>query len=228
VKTSSDHHRDRVFPLHLRDPQDLKTLEDLKNPPPDPSAFKTIAHWHTPQRQFQIRRAHLADLPILTEILSEAFHSPQVRQNWFYPVLHWGMQTDLRQRLTQNARYQLSLVVEAEGILHGTVELGTRPLIPWQPLAPETPRSSPHYLYLSNLAVRSSSRRQGIATQLMQICETLTQAWGFTGLYLHVLKSNHIACHLYDRAGYQIIQDEALWEAWFLGRPPCLFLHKAL
>ena len=189
---------------------------------------KTIAHWHTPQGHFHIRRAHLADLPALTEMLSHAFHSHQVRQNWFYPLLYWGMQTDLRQRLTQNAPYQISLVVEAEGVLHGTVELGTRPLIPWQPLAPETPRSSPHYLYLSNLAVIAPSRRQGIATQLIDTCEQLTQVWGFTGLYLHVLKSNQTACNLYGRAGYQIIQDEAFWEAWLLGRPPCLFLHKAL
>lgn len=220
MKTSSYPHPDRRFPPHLT---------DLQNPASKTQdTFKTIAHWHTPQGHFQIRRAHVTDLPALTQILSQAFHTPQVRQSWFYPLLHWSMQTDLRQRLTQNAPYQINLVVEAAGILHGTVELGPRPLIPWQPLAPETPRSSPHYLYLSNLAVAVQSRRQGIATRLIETCEKFTQAWGFTGLYLHVLKSNQTACNLYGRAGYQIIQDEALWEAWLLRRPPCLFLHKVL
>lgn len=193
-----------------------------------PDQGNPIAQWHSAQGHFHIRRARPSDLTHLAQLLSQAFHSPQVRQNWFYPVIHWGMQTDLKQRLTQNAPYQISLVVEAQGILHGTVELGTRPLIPWQPLAPETPRSSPYYLYLSNLAVVEPSRRQGIATRLIQACESLTQTWGFTGLYLHVLKSNQTACDLYCRAGYQIIQEEAIWEAWLLGRPPCLFLHKAL
>lgn len=201
----------------------LKDLEDRVFPPQE-----TIVQWQSSQGHFHIRRASIADLPSLTQILSQSFHSPQVRQHWFYPLIHWGMETDLKQRLMQNAPHQISLVVEAHGILHGTVELGTRPLIPWQPLASETPRSSPYYLYLSNLAVAEHSRRQGIATRLIQACETLTQIWGFTGLYLHVLKNNQTACNLYSRAGYQIIQEEALWEAWLLGRPSCLFLHKPL
>ncbi|MFZ9737557.1 MAG: GNAT family N-acetyltransferase [Prochlorotrichaceae cyanobacterium] len=185
-------------------------------------------HWCSPLGTFQVRRATIGDLPALTQILSQAFHSDRTRQQWFYPLLHWGMKTDLKQRLTIGVPQHICLVAETEGRIHGTVELGTRPLIPWQPLAPETPRSSPHYLYLSNLAVLEYSRRQGIATHLIQACEMITQTWGFTGLYLHVLKNNQRACNLYCRAGYQIIQEEAPWEAWLLGRPPCLFLHKAV
>jgi ribosomal protein S18 acetylase RimI-like enzyme len=175
-----------------------------------------------------VRQATVEDLPALVHLLAHSFYDEKTRQQWFYPVLTWSMRADLQQRLRDTPPCQICLVVEDVGGLRATVELSMRPIIPWQPLAPETPRSSTHYLYLSNLAVVDQSRRQGIASHLIQVCEAISQDWGFTGLYLHVLKDNQTACNLYYRAGYRLIHEETLWEAWLLGRSPCLFLHKAL
>jgi ribosomal protein S18 acetylase RimI-like enzyme len=103
----------------------------------------------------------------------------------------------------------------------GTVEVSVKTPPPWQ---------SPHtrYVYLSNLAVHTDYRRQGVAQQLLQISERVALDWGFQALYLHVLEDNYAARRLYLRAGYQLVRVETSLVSWLIGRPRQLFLYKHL
>jgi len=61
--------------------------------------------------------------------------------------------------------------------------------------------------YLSNLAVRPSYRRQGLAKQLLSACETLVRdKWDLPALYLHVDLHNTAAAQLYEACGYEQLE----------------------
>jgi predicted GNAT family N-acyltransferase len=61
----------------------------------------------------------------------------------------------------------------------------------------------------SRLAVRASSRRQGIASALLELAEAETRAAGGRRLVLH---AQTYAQELYDQAGYRT-RGRAFWEA---------------
>ncbi len=179
-----------------------------------------------------IRAAQTKDLAGLTETLADSFHSRSGLMRFVYPLLWMGIYEDLRNRLRSASPHYVCLVaVSAEvtaepGVIEdecivGTVEMALRPTHPWQ-------RHQPRYLYLSNLAVRSEYRRQGVAHRLLLRCEDIALKWGFDDLYLHVLENNYQARRLYLKAGYQLQQAEPSWNAWFLRQPRRLFLHKHL
>ena len=56
---------------------------------------------------------------------------------------------------------------------------------------------------LSNLAVRESSRGQGLAKQVCQQCEVIAAGWGFSEMMLLVEEANAPARKLYESLGYQ-------------------------
>lgn len=58
--------------------------------------------------------------------------------------------------------------------------------------------------YLSNLGVLSSARRRGVASALVQRCETLVQSWGYDEVMLEVVQANIPATRLYRKLGYGI------------------------
>ncbi|NJN48907.1 MAG: GNAT family N-acetyltransferase [Alkalinema sp. RL_2_19] len=101
----------------------------------------------------------------------------------------------------------------------GTVEVGYRAALPWQ--FDQSP-----YPYLSNLAVRSAQRRQGVAQQLMAAGEQRVAQWQGQDLYLHVMAQNFGARQLYLKAGYTTQQVSNEWMTW-LGAPPRLFCTSA-
>lgn len=175
-----------------------------------------------------IRTAQVSDLTTLAEILADSFHPQTGIMRWAYPMLRLGIYEDLRNRLRSTSPHYVCLVAVAavstvagsREELAGTVEIALRPPS-WQP------RSS-QYPYISNLAVKKSCRRQGVARQLLLACERTSLEWGFQDLYLHVLENNHQARQLYLKTGYQLRQVEPSYSAWLLGRPKRLFLHKHL
>ncbi len=175
-----------------------------------------------------IRTAQVSDLTTLAEILADSFHPQTGIMRWAYPMLRLGIYEDLRNRLRSTSPHYVCLVAIAavstvagsREELAGTVEIALRPPS-WQP------RSS-QYPYISNLAVKKSCRRQGVARQLLLACERTSLEWGFQDLYLHVLENNHQARQLYLKTGYQLRQVEPSYSAWLLGRPKRLFLHKHL
>jgi ribosomal protein S18 acetylase RimI-like enzyme len=174
-----------------------------------------------------VRPAQLNDLTDLVEVLSDSFYPRTGLMRWFFPILRMGVYEDLRYRLRSSPSDYICLVAMLETAggdkptLAGTVELSLRSTNPFQF------RSLP-YPYLSNLAVRSSSRRQGVAKKLLDTCETIARDRGFQDLYLHVMEDNHQARQLYANAGYQAKQPDSFWHCWGLRYPRKLLLHKWL
>lgn len=181
--------------------------------------------------RYGIRSAQTQDLHGLAEVLADSFHSRSGWQSWIYPLLRLGIYEDLRSRL-QNASCHYVCLVALEispsktiQPLVGTVELALR-VGNWGAIA-----ASPHaqrHLYISNLAVRASERRQGVATALLKACEDLALEWGFQDLYLHVLENNHRARRLYFKAGYRLQHADWNWGTWCFKQPRRLLLHKHL
>lgn len=171
-----------------------------------------------------VRAAQLKDVTSLAEILADSFHSRVGMMRWFYPLFRMGIQEDLRSRLRSLPADYLCLVA-GKGVggtyqLSGTVEMTLRSAYPFQP------RKS-QYLYLSNLAVRTDCRRQGIAQRLLAACEQIALEWGFQALYLHVLENNHQARRLYFKMGYHLQQVDPDLSS-LLGGPRRLLLCKQL
>jgi ribosomal protein S18 acetylase RimI-like enzyme len=181
--------------------------------------------------QFRIRAAQSGDLTGLAEILADSFHSQQGILGWAYPLLRLGIYEDLRNRLGSSSPHHICLVaVDRTGDeLAGTVEMAVRSTQPWASKGKaSSKRVGCQYPYLSNLAVRPSHRRRGVAGQLLLNCEQVALFWGFQDLSLHVLENNHQARQLYFKLGYQLCQVDSSWSTWLLGQPRQLFLHKHL
>lgn len=182
---------------------------------------------------FQIRAAQPGDLTGLAEILANSFHSRDGILGWAYPLLRLGIYEDLRNRLRSTSPHHICLVAfdptartatqscpyDAGDELAGTVEMALRSTEPWA-------SNRSRHLYLSNLAVRPTYRRRGVAGQLLLNCERVALSWGFQDLYLHVLENNHQARQLYFKLGYRLHRVDSSWRALLLGQPRQLFLHK--
>ena len=174
----------------------------------------------------RVRPATIVDLPQLADILTSSFYGSKGWQGWIYPLLRIGIYEDLKQRF-RNAPPQYVCLAglpasapTSTDWLVGPVELAPRRRSPWHP-------ESTHQLYLSNLAVRGSYRRHGVARHLLMACEQTAHAWGFSELCLHVMEDNWPARQLYDRAGYQLEQAEVTLLT-LLGQPRRLRLCKVL
>jgi ribosomal protein S18 acetylase RimI-like enzyme len=171
----------------------------------------------------QVRRATQQDSWAIADLLVREFRLYPPGQLWLLPVVRLVIQADVQQRLSAN-RYACFVATNAAQVIVGTVEVGDRAPLPWR----STLRP---YAYLSNLAVRSTDRHQGIAQQLIAASEALVQGWQGEDLYLHVMVNNFGARQLYLKQGYLIQSggDELLsgWlSAW--GSGARLFLHKRL
>jgi ribosomal protein S18 acetylase RimI-like enzyme len=178
---------------------------------------------------FTVRTAQVRDLTSLAEILADSFHARSGVMCWAYPILRLGIYEDLRNRLRSTSPHYVCLVAvstvstvaDSREEVAGTVEIALRSPPSWQPHASQYP-------YISNLAVSSSRRRQGVARQLLLACERTALEWGYSDLYLHVLENNYQARQLYLKTGYQLQQVEPSYGAWLLGRPKRLLLRKHL
>lgn len=173
-----------------------------------------------------IRAANLEDIASLAEVLTRSFHPPFGLFAWTYPFLRLGISEDLRNRIRSRTPHSICLVAvapsledtDADETIAGTVEMNLH-APPWQ-------FTRSQYLYISNLAVSPSYRRQGIARKLLFQCEKVALEWGFSDLYLHVLENNHSAYSLYLERGYRVKRIESSFSARVLNRPRKMFLHK--
>lgn len=175
-----------------------------------------------------VRTAQAKDLLGLADILTDSFHSSVGIMGWFTPLFRLGMYEDLRVRLRSASAHHTCLVavaplspVQDEDFLVGTVEMTLRYPPVWE-------RQVGQYLYISNLAVRQSCRRQGVAQKLLLACERKALEWGFKDIYLHVLENNEQAKQLYFKLGYRLHYIDPNWSFPVLNQPRRLFLHKQL
>ena len=176
---------------------------------------------------FVIRDVNSEDLYSIAEILADSFHSRTGIMQWLYPVLRLGIYEDLRTRLRSKSPNQIGLVAviptlrDATGneFVAGTIEMGVRSSFG---------RRSSQSLYISNLAVSKTFRRQGVADKLLQACEIKALQWGFKEIDLHVLDNNYPARQLYQKNGYKLQENEHDWMSQFLNQPQKLLLSKDL
>ncbi|NJL49590.1 MAG: GNAT family N-acetyltransferase [Leptolyngbyaceae cyanobacterium SM2_5_2] len=178
-----------------------------------------------------IREAHPGDVAQLTELLASSFYHRTGWLYWAYPVIKLGIQEDLRQRIKGEKSNYLCLTaltstseeakIPVSPRMAGTVEVSQRQAWPWQGM-------SPHYAYVSNLAVAPGFRRRGIAGRLLATCETLVLGWQLRDLYLHVMADNLPARRLYQKAGFHLCRSEETAATWLGLQPRRLLLHKPL
>jgi ribosomal protein S18 acetylase RimI-like enzyme len=174
-----------------------------------------------------VRAVTQTDLISLAELLAESFHSQMGIWRWAYPLLRLGIYEDLRSRLRSLSPNYIFLVAVAliytpagcQEYLVGTVEMGLRSIA-------FTQRRSSQCLYISNLAVRRSYRRCGVAQKLLLTCDQTAMEWGYQDIYLHVLENNHQARQLYLKTGYQLYEMDNSWSSYLLRQPKRMLLHK--
>ncbi|WOD37878.1 GNAT family N-acetyltransferase [Nodosilinea sp. E11] len=182
----------------------------------------------------QVRTAHLHDIERLTDVLTASFYNCDGWRQWVYPFIRLGIQEDLKQRLrAQSPRYACLAAIATDpaatplsvappnshDAIAGTVEAALRQPWPWQ---------GDRHVYISNLAVGHSFRRQGIATTLLQSCEQVAQRWRIYELRLHVMEDNLAARALYLKAGFTIAQVEDTPASWLGLQARRLLLRKTL
>lgn len=178
--------------------------------------------------RYQIRTVEPQDLHEISEILTDSFPLSPSFMPWLNPIIRVGIHEDLRSRLRSTPpNYACLVAIDTsypsidEELVVGTVEIGLRTGNPWQP------RSS-QYVYLSNLAVRRSTRRQGVAQQLLMACERSVLDWGYRSIYLHVLETNEQAKQLYFKLGYEVEEIQPSWNSFLFGQPKRVLLRKEL
>jgi ribosomal protein S18 acetylase RimI-like enzyme len=62
--------------------------------------------------------------------------------------------------------------------------------------------------YVSDLAVREDYRRRGLATCLVQKCESIARAWSYDRVFLKVEASNDAARKMYGELGYEVVSTD--------------------
>ncbi|MBW4483282.1 MAG: GNAT family N-acetyltransferase [Tildeniella torsiva UHER 1998/13D] len=180
----------------------------------------------TPQPQ--VRPASLRDLDRLADVLTASFYDRDGWRQWVYPFIRLGIYEDLKQRLkAQSPRYACLAAIappresttSPSDAIAGTVEASLRQPWPWQ---------GDRHVYVSNLAVDQTWRRQGIAMALLRSCEQVSQRWGINELHLHVMEDNLAARALYLKAGFAVVQAEDSPASWLGLQARRLLLHKTL
>ncbi|BCX11568.1 MAG: GNAT family N-acetyltransferase [Thermosynechococcus sp.] len=146
----------------------------------------------------EIRAAEITDLPSVAQLVALSFHPGGGWQALWRGFLQLGIEQDLRDRWQrERPHYHCWLAVIPIGHASrcvGSVEVHLRE-IKGQP--------SP---YLSNLAVHPDYRRRGIGRRLLHTVETHLCST-YSDLYLHVLAQNQAARQLYDRCGFEVIEE---------------------
>jgi ribosomal protein S18 acetylase RimI-like enzyme len=171
-----------------------------------------------------IRQAQTPDISELAETIVASFYGYSGILSWLYPLLQFTVGEDLRYRLRFNSSLYQCLVAtildeKAQISLAGTVEISLKTSL-WSAEA--------QYPYISNLAVKNSYRRQGIAKELLAKCEQIALSWGYDTIQLHVLSHNNSALQLYLNSGYQITRKEMYWEGFFKFNTSRLLLSKKI
>ncbi|MBF2078726.1 MAG: GNAT family N-acetyltransferase [Synechococcales cyanobacterium T60_A2020_003] len=213
----------------------------LFTPPllPSPAQPRSPYCWESSDRPsdmfpFLIRTARPHDLRDLSDLLADSFYKPDGQASWLFPLFRLGIYEDLRHRFHEQAphyaclaavdystRLNLQATLGISDIVVGTIELSAKTPKFWNM------RTEP-YLYISNLAVRPTHRRQGIALKMLTACEQIALDWGFSEIYLHVLETNKDARKLYKKAGYQAESIDTGIGSILFGKPRQLFLRKTL
>ena len=165
------------------------------------------------QLDTRVRVAQSKDVSELASTIVACFYDFHPLLSWIKPMLQLSVSEDLRYRLKNSPLLYRCLVATSNSEIAGTVEIALQK--PWWSLTFQAP-------YISNLAVKNTYRRQGIARKLLTQCEQVSRSWGYQEICLHVLAENHSAQKLYLGMGYKFIPEAMSWHwGWH-----CLFPHS--
>ncbi len=189
------------------------------------------------QDQFNtmVRVDQRKDVSELANTILTCFYDLPPILSWINPLLKITLSEDFRYRLNNSPLLYCCLVATKSSEIAGTVEVSlqkpwwSNPSVPWQMFHPQSPSSvATQFPYISNLAVKNSYRRQGIATKLLTQCEHISRNWGYQEIRLHVLADNHSAQKLYLSRGYKFIPEAPSWHCWFPPYSTRLLMKKEL
>jgi len=176
----------------------------------------------TPAPSFYIRKALYTELPKVADILIASFYNPS-------PLVRPYLYLSELSRLQSNFPYggtelehvffvacsNTTSTTSGEEEILGFVDIDARPSP--KPNTPPRP-------YLSDLAVRPSHRRIGVARSLIIQCELQSRDyWDKTELFLRVEEKNDAALKMYGGLGY-----EKLSHAFFGVRDTTILLRRGL
>ncbi|KAH7287221.1 hypothetical protein KP509_32G044600 [Ceratopteris richardii] len=63
--------------------------------------------------------------------------------------------------------------------------------------------------YIANVCVARSARRQGVASNLLEVAIKAAKSWKLKDLYVHVANDNTAARCLYMKTGFQVVEETA-------------------
>ncbi len=203
--------------IRMAQQKDVSTLADLQTANIHSSASCKGSHKHQLQTEIKEEQNHRLRQPNSHYTCLAAVDSPrdQDRPQGASPQKSPAIPSPCLWARAKNSppppRQDITVV--------GTVEISARSQFPlgW---------GKPSYLYISNLAIAESYRRQGVATALLVECERFAKRWGFTSIYLHVLEDNQAARRLYQGVGYRTESILADWLSRLFGRSRRLLMQK--
>ena len=185
-------------PPEVFGPLDGTPLTDLAplpfDPPASPGALDDAA--------VVLEDASLGDLAECAALLVASFFEAASRHAAFLAVTAHREHQRLRAHHGGVDHVQLVARSRKNGEAVAYVDLDARPKV--NPGPGEThPRP-----YVSDLAVRPDHRRRGLATRLIDRCESTAKAWGYDVLYLKVEETNAAARAMYADLGYDLVHTD--------------------
>lgn len=175
-----------------------------------------------------IRRAKVDDASAIADVITLSFNEFNELTFWMYPLIKIGVAQDLRQRLQSLEEEHIAIVAvnisrrgkEIYQEIVGTVEVSLRQ-------GYHRGKKEP-YIYIANLAVKETNRRQGIASKLLYQCEEIARQKNCDRLRLHVLLGNEVGQKLYLNNGYRVLRIETDLLSLFMAKKRRLLLDKSL
>lgn len=155
--------------------------------------LKPAQHQHKQHTSVLIRKCRWEDLQAASRLLVSEFYG----QTMWFPAQCLSELNRLQVNYPYDGSRHIMLVAAdpLDKSILGFVDIDAR-----VPLGNKS--STPPRPYLSDLAVRKSSRRRGVGSQLVKECERVCAGWGHSNIYLKVQAQNAAGVGLYKSLGY--------------------------
>lgn len=171
------------------------------------------------EKTFRIRKCKYGDLKAVSEIIFASFYNEQMRKSPFSSFLELKELDRLQSNFPYNSeKHNMFVAIETsteDKKIIGFVDIDARPA---------TRRIDPPRPYMSDLAVHPDYRRQGIALNLIETCETIArEKLSANEMYIRVERENYVAVQMYEKIDYKPQQHEI-----FGVEDTTVLLHKTL
>jgi len=171
---------------------------------------------------FPIREAGAAEVGTLAHFCASEFFEDEDKAafwRWKRKVLEGTLYVGMSQRMV--------LAAYREG-LHGSLQHAllvmecaeTNELVAMCELGlvdcpiPKARQHNPDQPFIANVVVKPMYRRRGLASDLLEECAILAEAWGYDELFLEVQASNAGARQLYEARGFVCEGRKLGWPPW--------------